>query len=64
MPNLQQQILALFAECDDDLRAVIVDVIRFEQENIHLREPRYKTLIMEILDRVARQSSEEETHEA
>lgn len=64
MPNLQQQILNLFAECDDSLREVIVSVIQFELENIHLKEPRYKAPIMDILDRVARESLKDVPHEA
>lgn len=64
MANLQQQILDLFVECDDALREVITEVIQFELENIHLKEPRYKTPIIDILDRIARETLKDETNEA
>ncbi len=54
MSRLQQQILALFAECDHDVREVIAAVLEIEQENIHLERPRFKDPILEVLDRVAR----------
>lgn len=64
MPTLQQQILQRFDECDPDVRGVITGVIQFELENIHLNEPRYKTPILEILDRVANTAPKEQRDEA
>lgn len=64
MATLQDQIKALFAECDSDLRAVISGVMEFEQTNIHLKEPRYKQSILDVLDRVTRDTLKDDTHEA
>lgn len=64
MANLQKQILDLFAECEPDLHEVIVEVIQFELENIHLKEPRYTRPIMDILDRVARETMKDVNYEA
>ncbi|HNP87518.1 MAG TPA: hypothetical protein PKK78_15320 [Kouleothrix sp.] len=64
MATLQKQIMALFAECDDATRQVITDVIQFELENIHLREPRYKGPILDILDRIARDTLKDADNEA
>ena len=64
MATLQQQIMALFAECDDATRQVISDVIQFEMENIHLKEPRYKGPITDILDRIARDTLKDSSDEA
>lgn len=65
MSRLQQQILALFSECDDDVREVIAQVLEIEQENIHLDRPRFTEPILDVLDRVARNTvkrgSEDET---
>lgn len=64
MPALEQQIRELFDGCDADLREVITSVIQFELENIHLSEPRYKTPILDILDRVARTAPKDASNEA
>lgn len=56
MPSLQQQILAHFAECPPDVREVVADVLRLEQEQIHLERPRVKDGIESVLDRVARET--------
>jgi len=56
MTTLQQQILTLFAEYDPDVREVIASVLQIEQENIHLKEPRYKKPVLDVLDRVARET--------
>lgn len=58
MASLQQQILALFAPYDEDVRRVVMEVLRFEQENIHLREPRYSKPILDIIEQVARTGDE------
>lgn len=58
MASLQQQILALFAPYDEDVRRVVMEVLRFEQENIHLREPRYSKPILDIIEQVARAGDE------
>ena len=64
MTTLQKQLLDLFEPCDHDIREVITGVIQFELENIHLNEPRYKTPILDILDRVARTTPKENRDEA
>ena len=64
MPTLQQQILDRFEQCDSDVREVITSVIQFEIENIHLDKPRYKAPILDILERIARTASKEQTDEA
>ena len=64
MATLQQQILKLFDTCAPDVREVITNVIQFELENIHLSEPRYKSPILDILDRVARTAPKVDTDEA
>jgi hypothetical protein len=56
MSRIQQQILALFAKSNEDVREVIASVIEFEQENIHLERPRFKEAITDVLDRVARET--------
>lgn len=58
MASLQQQVLDLFAKYDDDVRRVVAEVLRFEQENIHLKEPRYSKPILEIIEQVARTGDE------
>jgi hypothetical protein len=65
MASLQNQILELFDQCAPDMRDVITSVIQFELENIHLTEPRYKTPILDILDRVAKAAvTKEDSDEA
>ena len=64
MANLQQQISALFDDCDDDVREVIEQVLRYEQENVHLLRPNYKQPYLDILDRVIRTMHKDATHEA
>lgn len=59
MSRLQQQILDLFDQCYDDIRQVITEVLEIEQENIHLDQPRFKNPIIEVLDRIARDSMKE-----
>jgi hypothetical protein len=54
MSKIQQQILDLFVECDDDVRKVVAAVLEIEQENIHLKQPRFKEPILDVLDRIAR----------
>lgn len=63
MTSLQQQIKDLFNDYDEDIRQVIIKTIDFEQENIHLVEPRYKNAIISILDHVVRTIPEEMNNE-
>lgn len=68
MTTLQKQktvpFMELFAECDEAVQEVIADVIRFELENIHLKEPRYKSDFLNILERVARNTLKDDDDEA
>lgn len=63
MSNLQKQILALFKEYEPDVQEVVASVLMFEQENIHLKHPRFKEPILDVLDRVARDTLKEASDE-
>jgi len=50
---INERIRDLFAGFDKDLKAVIMDVLRVEQEHISMKRPRVKDQINEIITRVA-----------
>lgn len=52
MANLQQQINALFDNLDPSVQEVIMNVLRIEQDNIHLDRPRFKEPILDVLSRI------------
>lgn len=57
MASLQKQILSLFEDVEPAIREVVADVLRVEQELIHLQRAHgVMEKINDILDRVARTS--------
>ena len=64
MASLQKQILSLFEDVEPDIREVVADVLRVEQELIHLQRAHgVMEKIAEILDRVARANMKGQTDE-
>lgn len=64
MASLQKQILGLFEEVEPDIREVVAEVLRVEQELIHLQRAHgVMEKITEILDRVANASMKGQAHE-
>lgn len=64
MTLLEQQIHDLFKDFPSDIQQVLQEVIRIEQDHIHLERPRVKDDIQAVLDRVARQTLKDTTDAA
>lgn len=56
MSSLEQQIQDLFKDFPHDIQQVLKEVIRIEQDNIHLDRPRVKDDIHAVLERIARET--------
>jgi hypothetical protein len=64
LASLQKQILGLFEEVEPDIREVVAEVLRVEQELIHLQRAHgVMDKINEILDRVATASMKGQANE-
>ena len=52
---LKEELQELFKDYDPAIQTIINEVLDFEQENIHLKQPQYKDTLDEIIPRVASQ---------
>lgn len=53
---IRDRILELFKECPPDVRKVVAEVIRLEQEHITMERPRVREPIRQIIERMANEA--------
>lgn len=53
---LKDRLKQLFEDYDPQIQRVIIEVLKFEQENISMKAPRYSEPIDAVVTQIARQS--------
>jgi hypothetical protein len=53
---LKDRLKQLFEDYDPQVQRVIIEVLKFEQENISMKTPRYSEPIDAVVTQIARQS--------
>ncbi len=53
---LKDRLKQLFEDYDPQIQRVIIEVLKFEQENISMKAPRYSEPVDAVVTQIARQS--------